>query len=426
VSTIRVIGGKPLHGTVSVGGAKNASLPIITACLLIRGKTKLINIPEIGDIKTMLAGLSEMGVKITQGEEPGSYYIDASGEIKHHANFKGVSQIRGSQTLLGAILARNGKVILPPLGGCKIGSRQMDLHINGLSMLGAKVTYEGSDIHMETNGLKGTQVYLDYSSVGATENMILAACLAEGNTVLENAAQEPEIVDLINFLNKAGAKISGLGSKTIRIVGVSELKPNLYHRIMPDRIEAGTYMIASAITGGDVIVDKMSISDVGSLIYKLREIGAEISVTGQDQARIRMSGKASPFQIKTMPYPGFPTDLQSQMLALSCLANGISVIVENVFDSRFQVVTELQKMGANIVVDQKTATITGVNTLKPAEVYCPDLRGGAALLLAALTCPGETIVHDIEKVDRGYEHLIQKFNSIGANLMEVEEKNDAN
>lgn len=426
MSTIRVIGGKPLHGIVSIGGAKNSSLPIITACLLIRGKTKLLNIPEIGDIKTMLAGLTEMGVVVTPGEEPGSFYLDASGEIKHHANFNGVSQIRGSQTLLGALLARNGKVILPPLGGCKIGSRQMDLHINGLTMLGAKVRYLGSDIHMETDGLKGSQVYLDYSSVGATENMILAGCLAEGNTLIENAAQEPEIVDLINFLNKAGAKISGLGSKSIRIVGVSELKPNLYHRVMPDRIEAGTYMIASAMTGGDLIVDKMSISDVGSLIYKLREIGAEISVSGQDQARIVMNGRVSPFQIKTMPYPGFPTDLQSQMLSLSCLAKGVSVIVENVFDSRFQVVSELKKMGAIISIDQKTATVSGIERFSPAEVYCPDLRGGAALLLAALTCPGETVIHDIEKVDRGYEHLIQKFNSIGANLIEVEEKNDSN
>jgi UDP-N-acetylglucosamine 1-carboxyvinyltransferase len=426
VSTLKVIGGKPLEGTVSVGGAKNASLPIITACLLIHGKTKLMNIPAIGDIKTMLTGLTEMGVIVTPGEEPGSYYLDASGEIKHHANFKGVSQIRGSQTLLGAILARNGKVILPPLGGCKIGSRQMDLHINGLSMLGAKVSYQGSDIYMETDGLKGSQIYLDYSSVGATENMILAGCLAQGNTIIENAAQEPEIVDLINFLNKAGAKISGLGSKTIRIVGVSELKPNLYHRIMPDRIEAGTYMIAAAITGGDVVVDKMSISDLGSLIYKLREIGAEVSITGQDQARIVMRGKARSFQIKTMPYPGFPTDLQSQMLALSCLATGVSTVVENVFDSRFQVVSELQKMGACISIDQKTATITGINELKPASVSCPDLRGGAALILAALACPGETRIDDIEKVDRGYEHLKQKFNSIGANLMEVEEKNDTN
>jgi UDP-N-acetylglucosamine 1-carboxyvinyltransferase len=301
----------------------------------------------------------------------------------------------------------------------------MDLHIKGLSMLGARVTYQGADICMETKGLKGAQIYLDYSSVGATENVILAACLAEGNTIIENAAQEPEIVDMINFLNKAGAKISGLGSKSLRIVGISELKTNLYHRIMPDRIEAGTFMIASVISGGDITVDKMSISDVGALIYKLREIGVDIEVTGQDQARIKMSEKIQPFQIKTMPYPGFPTDLQSQMLALSCLGQGVSVIIENVFDSRFQVVPELIKMGASISVNQKTATVSGIKQFTPAYVVCPDLRGGAALLLAAITCSGETTISDIEKVDRGYEHLVRKFNGIGANLVRVEEQNDS-
>ena len=425
MSMIQVTGGNKLRGSVSIGGAKNASLPIITACLMIRGKTKLLNVPEIGDVKTMLAGLSEIGASVSPGEELGSYYIDASGTLSHHANFHGVSQIRGSQTLLGALLARNGRVTLPPLGGCKIGSRQMDLHINGLAMLGAKVSYEGSSICMAVDQLKGSQVYLDYSSVGATENVILAACLAEGNTVIENAAQEPEIVDLINFLNKAGAKISGLGSKTIRIVGVSELRSNTYHRIMPDRIEAGTYMIASVITGGDVVVDKISVSDLGSLIYKLREIGAEITLTGQDQARIVMNKPIKPFQIKTMPYPGFPTDLQSQMLALSCLSTGVSTLVENVFDSRFQVVPELQKMGASIEVNQKIATVTGVKAMKESTVYCPDLRGGAALLLAALTCKGCSYIHEIEKVDRGYENLVPKFLSLGADLSRVEEINDA-
>lgn len=426
MSMLEVMGGTRLTGTVAIGGAKNASLPIITACLMIRGKTKILNVPEIGDVKTMLDGLSEIGASVTPGEEKGTFFIDASGTLSHHANFHGVSQIRGSQTLLGALLARNRKVTLPPLGGCKIGSRQMDLHINGLAMLGAKVSYEGASLHMETDQLKGSQVYLDYSSVGATENVILAACLAEGNTVIENAAQEPEIVDLINFLNKAGAKISGLGSKTIRIVGVSELKPNTYHRIMPDRIEAGTYMIASVITGGDIMVDKISVADLGSLIYKLREIGAEITLTGQDQARIIMNQPIKPFQIKTMPYPGFPTDLQSQMLALSCLSTGVSTIIENVFDSRFHVVTELQKMGASILVNQKTATVTGIKSFKGSSVTCPDLRGGVALLLASLTCQGKSAIHEIEKVDRGYEKLVPKFLSLGANMSRVEETYDSN
>lgn len=421
MSEIRVVGGNPLIGRVSISGAKNASLPIITACLLIHGKTKLMNIPSIGDIKTILDGLSEMGVVITSGEETGSYYLDASGEITSNAQLKGIEKIRGSQTLLGALLSRCGSVTLPPLGGCRIGSRQMDLHVKGLSLLGAQVTYKNGNLHMETSALKGSQIYLDYSSVGATENLILAACLAEGNTIIENAAQEPEIVDLINFLNKAGAKISGLGSKTIRIVGVSELKPNLYHRVMPDRIEAGTYMIAAVITKGDLLIENISISDLSSLVYKLREVGADISIMGQDQARVKMIRRPVPFQIKTMPYPGFPTDLQSQMLALACIANGVSVIIENVFDSRFQVVPELIKMGANIISNQKMATVSGIDELKPSVVECPDLRGGAALLLAALSCPGETIIMEIDKVDRGYEKLGEKIDAIGGKLVRVEE-----
>jgi len=421
MSKLKVIGGNPLNGRVSVSGAKNASLPIITACLLIHGKTKLMNIPSIGDIQTILNGLTEMGVIITPGEETGSFYLDASGPISPNAQFKGIEKIRGSQTLLGALLCRCGSVTLPPLGGCKIGSRQMDLHVKGLSQLGAQVSYENGNLHMEASSLKGAQIYLDYSSVGATENLILASCLAEGNSIIENAAQEPEIVDLINFLNKAGAKISGLGSKTLRIVGTSELKPNLYHRVMPDRIEAGTYMIAAVITRGELIIENISISDLSSLIYKLREVGADISIMGQDQAKVKMVRRPVPFQIKTMPYPGFPTDLQSQMLALACVANGVSVIIENVFDSRFQVVPELVKMGANIITNQKMATVSGVDELTSSYVECPDLRGGAALLLAALSSKGESTITEIEKVDRGYENLVEKISTIGGMLSRVEE-----
>lgn len=420
MSQVKICGGKPLGGSITISGAKNASLPILTACLLIKGVTQLFNVPDIGDIRTMLRILKQIGVKITDGEEPGSLWIDAT-EINCLANLADAEKIRGSQTLLSTMLTRCGEVRLPPLGGCNIGSRQMDLHINSLKRLGADLEMEQGWIHMKTSGLKGSTIYLDYSSVGATENAILAACLAEGNTIIENAAQEPEIVDLINFLNKAGAKIFGLGSKTIRIVGVKSLKPNHYHRIMPDRIEAGSFMIATVMTRGDLIINHMSVADNSSLIYKLKEIGASIDIIGQDSVHVRMKKRPNSFQIKTMPYPGFPTDLQSPMMALACISEGVSVIVENVFENRFQVARELTKMGAKIVTTEKVATVFGSSSLTPATVTSPDLRGGMALILAALSIPDTSVIEAYEKVDRGYANFEKKLVSLGVNITKQEE-----
>jgi len=420
MSSIKIQGGKPLIGSVAISGAKNASLPILTACLLIKGVTQLYNVPDIGDIRTMLRILQCIGVKITKGEQEGSLLIDAT-KVNGDADLSEAEKIRGSQTLLSTMLNRCGEVRLPPLGGCNIGTRQMDLHINSLQRLGADFTMEQGWIHMKTTGLKGSTIYLDYSSVGATENAILASCLAEGNTIIENAAQEPEIVDLINFLNKAGAKIFGLGSKTIRVVGVKTLKSNHYHRIMPDRIEAGSFMIAAVMTHGDLVITNMSVADNSSLVYKLKEIGATVDVIGQDSVHVRMKKRPHSFQIKTMPYPGFPTDLQSPMMALACIADGVSVIVENVFENRFQVARELSKMGAKIVTSKKVATVFGTSGLTPATVVSPDLRGGMSLVLAALSIPEFSVIEAFEKVNRGYDRFQQKLTSLGVKIINQED-----
>jgi UDP-N-acetylglucosamine 1-carboxyvinyltransferase len=407
-------GGKKLKGTIKISGAKNSAMPILSAALLIRGKTILRNIPSLVDVDIFFDIFRKIGVIITK-ESDNTYIIDTTGEIDSDISSYNIEKIRGSQTFLGALLARSNSVTLPSLGGCQIGSRPIDLHIKGLEALGADTSLVKGSIHMETKNLKGNHIYLDYSSVGATENLILAACLAEGNTEIENAAQEPEIVDMINFLNKAGAKITGLGSKTLRIVGVKELKP-ISHRIMPDRIEAGTYMIAAAITKGDLTLEDVSVFDLSSLIFKLREIGADITIINQDSLRIFMNNRPSGFKIKTMPYPGFSTDLQSSMLSLACVSSGVSIVVETVFENRFLIVPELVKMGSKIVTSDRMAIVTGVSEINGALMDSPDLRGGAALVVAALAAKGESEVASIEKIERGYEKMDEKINSVGGSM----------
>jgi UDP-N-acetylglucosamine 1-carboxyvinyltransferase len=411
-------GGKILKGTIKISGAKNAAMPILSAALLIRGKTILRNIPSLVDVDIFFDIFRKIGVVIKK-ESDNTYIIDATNEIDSDISSYNIEKIRGSQTFLGALLARSNSITLPSLGGCQIGSRPIDLHIKGLEALGADTSLVKGSIHMETKKLKGNHIYLDYSSVGATENLILAACLAEGNTEIENAAQEPEIVDMINFLNKAGAKITGLGSKTLRIVGVKELKP-ISHRIMPDRIEAGTYMVAAAITKGDLILEDVGVFDLSSLIFKLREIGADITIINQDSLRISMNNRPSGFKIKTMPYPGFSTDLQSAMLSLACVSSGVSILVETVFENRFLIVPELVKMGSKIVTSDRMAIVTGVNEINGALMDSPDLRGGAALVVAALAAKGESEVTSIEKIERGYERMDEKINSVGGSMKIVE------
>jgi len=413
-------GGKNLKGSIKISGSKNAAMPILSASLLINGKIRLSNVPNLRDIETFFKIFNKIGVNVTK-EAENNYIIDTSSIRTGEISANGIERIRGSQTLLGALLARFGSVTLPSFGGCQIGARPIDLHLKGLRALGAEASFVKGAIHLEASKLKGAYIYLDYSSVGATENLILAACMADGNTVIENAAEEPEIVDLINFLNKTGAKITGLGSKTLKIVGVKELKTITY-RIMPDRIEAGTYMIASAITKGDLTLENLSVSDLASIIFKLREIGVDITVLNQDRMRVKMNSKPLSFKIKTMPYPGFSTDLQSAMLSLGCIASGVSVINETIFENRFLIVPELIKMGAKITTNDRTAIITGVEELFPAIVDSPDLRGGAALVLAALAAKGESEINSIETIGRGYENMDKKLREVGGVIKKVEDR----
>jgi len=415
-----VEGGRSLKGELKISGSKNATMPILSAAILVKDTVKLSNVPGLRDINTFFEIFSKIGVSVTK-EGENSYKIDSSGPVRGDIAGNGIEKIRGSQTLLGALLARCGSVTLPSLGGCQIGARPIDLHLKGLKALGAEASFIKGAVHLEADKLKGANIYLDYSSVGATENLILAACMAEGNTIIENAAEEPEIVDLINFLNKAGAKITGLGSKTIRIVGVRELRP-VTHRIMPDRVEAGTYMIASAITEGDLTIENLSLSDLASVIFKLREIGADITILNQDKIRIRMNSRPSNFKIKTMPYPGFCTDLQSAMLSLACIASGVSVIQETVFENRFLIVPELIKMGAKITANDRMAIVTGVDELYGAVVDSLDLRGGAALVLAALVAKGESEINNIEVIERGYENMDGKLRNVGGLIRKVEDR----
>ncbi|MDD4028106.1 MAG: UDP-N-acetylglucosamine 1-carboxyvinyltransferase [Caldisericia bacterium] len=423
MSQFVIQGKKPLKGRVQVSGSKNAALPIITATLLIKGPVEISNIPDMGDVRILIQAMEDMGVKIDQQSED-CYVFDASGEIQSDlTTIKGVNTIRGSQTLLGALLARNREVMLPILGGCRIGSRPMDIHFQNIEKMNTTIENIGNRKFFKTPQLKGTHIYMDYSSVGATENLILAATGAEGITIIENAAQEPEIVDLVYFLNKAGARITGLGSKTLQIIGNSTLQPIDYH-IMPDRIETGTFMVAGAITNGEVHIEKCSIQDMSALLFKMRDTGVQIDIKGQSTLTVTMSGRPKAFSIRTMPFPGFPTDLQSLVLAMACYAHGTSVIKETIYENRFNVVPELRKMGAIIMTDNKLATVTGVDQLYGAEVECPDLRGGAALILASLAAEGTSYVHKVNHVDRGYQCFEKKLQSLGASIVRVEEEHD--
>jgi UDP-N-acetylglucosamine 1-carboxyvinyltransferase len=423
MSQLVIQGRKPLQGRVQISGSKNSALPIITATLLIKGPVEISNIPDMGDVRILIQAMQDMGVKVDRQSED-CYIFDASGDIHSDlTTVKGVSSIRGSQTLLGALLGRNREVMLPILGGCRIGSRPMDIHFQNIEKMGAVIQNIGNRKFFKTSQLKGAHIYMDYSSVGATENLILAATSADGITIIENAAQEPEIVDLVYFLNKAGARITGLGSKTVQIIGNSTLRPIDYH-IMPDRIETGTYVIAGAITNGDIQIEKCSVQDMSALLFKLRDVGVQIDIKGQSTLSVSMKGRPKAFSIRTMPFPGFPTDMQSLVLAFACYAQGTSIIKETIYENRFNVVPELRKMGAIIMTDNKLATVTGVDQLYGSDVECPDLRGGAALILASLAAEGTSYVHKVNHVDRGYQYIEKKLQSIGASIVRVEEEHD--
>jgi len=408
-----IIGGKRLTGTVSIGGAKNAAVAIMPAALLADGPCVIDNLPYIDDVIILADILSELGARVNLSQS-GRVVIDGT-TLKHHkAPFEMVKCLRASYYLLGVLLGRFGKVEVPFPGGCEIGARPIDQHIKGLEALGAKVDIEHGVIRAKADRLVGNEIYMDVVSVGATINIMLAAVKAKGQTIISNAAKEPHVVDVANFLNAMGGNVKGAGTDVIRINGVKQLNGCEY-TIIPDQIEAGTFMIAAAATAGDVVVSGVIPKHLESISAKLLEMGEDVT-EGDDFVRVRGTRKPRKVNIKTLPYPGFPTDLQQPMSVLCSIAKGTSVINESLFDHRFRHVEELRKMGANIKVEDRVAIFEGVKKLTGAPVSASDLRAGAALIIAGLAAEGVTEVDHIHYIDRGYENIEGKLNSLGADI----------
>lgn len=409
-----------LKGEVKIDGAKNSALPIIAASLLGTEPIILEDVPKLKDVSIILKVLEELGSKVTYLDK-NKVEIDSSNVNNSVTPHELMNKMRASFLVMGPLLTRLGetKTYLP--GGCAIGSRPVDLHLKGFKALGAEI--ESTDEKIEAiakDGLIGGEIYLDFPSVGATQNIMMAATMAKGETVIENAAKEPEIVDLASFLNKLGAKVRGAGTSTIRIVGVDKLH-GARHTIIPDRIEAATFMVASAITRGDVTVKNCISSHIMPIIAKLREVGCEvIENEDEDSIRVISTGRLKGTKIKTLPYPGFPTDVQAQFMALMTVCKGQSSVEETVFENRFMHVEQLQKMGAAIATEGNEASIAGVDSLQGATVRSTDLRAGAALILAGLVADGTTNVTDIYHIDRGYDDIVSKFKKLGANIERIE------
>jgi UDP-N-acetylglucosamine 1-carboxyvinyltransferase len=415
----------PLHGEVMISGAKNAVLPLMAATLLTPDTCKIDDVPELADVKVMWKMLENFGAEVRM-DEPGTLTIKAGTITTIEGDEELVRKMRASTTAMGPLLARCGKVIMPLPGGCTIGKRPIDLHLKGFRALGANVTedLENGRVIIEAGekGLVGDVIYLDFPSVGATENILMAATLAKGTTIIENAAKEPEIIDLANMLNKMGAKIKGAGTDMIRITGVSELSGAL-HTVIPDRIETGTFMLAAAITRGDVLVKNAITGHVRPIIAKLKECGVKVEITDEG-IYVDGHGDLVATDIKTLPYPGFPTDIQSPFMAFLTTVKGPSVVRETVFENRFMHVNELNRMGAEITTEAREAYIPGGKHLHGAKVRATDLRAGAAMVLAGLAAEGTTEVSEIYHIERGYENFVQKFKGLGADLMRVEESDD--
>lgn len=414
-------GGKRLMGTVKTSGAKNAVLPIIAASILGKTPSHLDEIPALEDVRTICSVLRCLGLKIDDSTK-GVLDIDSSEITSCEAPYELVRCMRASFLVMGPLLAREGRARISQPGGCAIGTRPIDIHLKGFEALGVKI--ESGHGYIEAtapNGLVGTTIYLDFPSVGATENLMMAATMAEGVTIIENAAQEPEIVDLANYLNVMGAKVRGAGTNVLHISGVKELK-GAEHTVIPDRIEAGTYMVAAAMTNGDVRVENVLTEHLKPLIAKLKEAGATIY---EDIGGVRVIGseKIKPITIKTLPYPGFPTDMQAQVMALMTIADGRSFVTETVFENRFMHVEELIRMGADIHTEGRSATIQGVPKLMGCQVRATDLRAGAAMILAGLVADGITEIGDIYHIDRGYEDIVTKLCSLGADIERRDIKN---
>ena len=405
-------GGKRLEGTTYVSGSKNAALPIIASTILNKGINKLYNVPNIQDTKIMLEILEKMGCKIKRKCD--KLVIDSRNVNKHEIPEKLMNKMRSSVIIAGALLARSKKSVFTHPGGCDIGLRPIDLHMKAFEKLGVVVKEENGMVVCETNKIIGTDINLDFPSVGATENIMLVSVLGEGITRINNAAMEPEIIDLQNALNSMGAKISGAGTNNITVEGVKKLN-ELNYNIIPDRIEAGTLLCAAAITGGNIILKKVIPEHIKTLIDKLTEMGCEIKVN-KNEIKLNAPKKLKSVDIKTLPYPGFPTDLQSIIGALLTVAKGTSIIVENIFENRYRYLNELNKMGAKVTIEGRTAVIKGVKRLNKANVVATDLRGGAALIIGALNAKGRTYIENVEYILRGYEDLDIKLRNIGASI----------
>ncbi len=413
-----VIGGQArLQGRVAISGAKNAVLPIIAACLLTEDECYLEDIPRLADVDTMCGVISEMGATVYP--DGGQCLRVAAGALPGlEPPYEFVRRMRASFLVMGPLLARTGRVRVSLPGGCAIGARPIDLHLKGMAALGARIAVNKGNVEAEARQLQGAAVYLDFPSVGATENIMMAASLAAGTTTIENAAGEPEIVDLANFINAMGGRVSGAGTRVIKIEGVKELH-GARHAVIPDRVEAGTFMIAAAATGGDVFLENIISTHLKAVMAKLAETGVSLEEI-DGGLRVRAGQPLKAVDIKTMPYPGFPTDMQAQFMALLTTARGSSVVTETVFENRFMHVNELRRMGANIVIEGHCAVVKGKDRLIGAPVKATDLRAGAALVIAGLMAEGETAISCVHHIDRGYENLVSKLQSLGAQVRREE------
>lgn len=412
-----ITGQTPLHGEVTISGAKNAAVAILPATLLIDGICTINNVPNISDVKISCEILESLGAKITWNT-PNELTIDTRNIITTQAPLDLTRKFRASYYIIGAMLSRMGEIKVGMPGGCKLGARPIDQHIKGFEALGATVEVEKGNITAKADKLVGTSVYMDVVSVGATINVMLSAVLAEGTTIIDNAAKEPHIVDVANFLNTMGADIRGAGTDVIKINGVKKLEGNSTYSVVPDQIEAGTFMLAAVASRGDVIIKNCIPKHLESITAKIIEVGGNVEDLG-DNMRIWCDRRPSKATIKTLPYPGFPTDLQPQMGVVLSIAEGTSIINESIWESRFQYADELNKMGARITPQGKTAFFEGVEKLYAAPVYSTDLRAGAALIIAGIIAEGETEVYNLEHIDRGYENIEEKFKRLGANIRRV-------
>ena len=413
-------GGNPLVGTIRVSGAKNSALPCMAAAILTEDEVILENIPQVRDIETERRLLQSMGAEVQLGNGGAEHRTTISCRALSDpvARYEIVKTMRASSLVLGPLVARAGVARVAMPGGCAIGGRPIDLHIKGLEKMGAVIVQEHGYLEARADRLRGAHLVFDKITVTGTEDLLMAAVLAEGETLMENCAREPEVADLAALLTAMGAKIQGAGTSTIRVLGVEKLH-GARHSIYPDRIEAGTFLIAGAITGGDLIVANCNASHLSAIIGKLRETGARVDILGPDTVRVRTDGSLCSADISTEEYPGFPTDMQAQFMVLATQADGVSVVTENIFENRFMHVQELVRMGANIKVDARTATVRGATQLSAAAVMCSDLRASASLVLAALVADGESILDRVYHMDRGYERIEAKLAGVGAQIQRL-------